>query len=294
MIEPDVSRLEDLDADDDVVSAKIRGFLVGRGIQRHKQVLELSKLLGVARSSIHRKFKGDSAWSQEELHVISDHFGVTVEQLTGIAGESLSEHAALRIPKMPSTGMLIVGDPLDSTDICDLVAIKALGGWEVYPIALAPKGPARYSVRSLTVSAGPYMRVALLEDNQSVVESLVDALKDFGFAVTGFRTTDDFLNALPGGRFQAYIVDWDLGGQTAERALTEIRAMESRTDVAAAHRAPIFVTTGVLKDGDVRATEAALLPICDRLNAAILEKPVRTSVLAAHIRREVSSINSAR
>lgn len=275
----------DLDTVEDPISVQIRTFLTNRNIQRHKHVLTLSQKCGVSRTTIHRKFKGEgTSWDADDLQSIADAFGVTVDQLTGEDADGAIVPASIKIPRCPTSGLLVVGDLLDKSDVCDLVAIEGPIGWEVHPLALVPKAPDRYAVKKLTLSSLAYTRLALLEDNESAAESLADGLKDFGFAVTVFASNDAFLDVLPQGNFKAYILDWDLGGSTSGAALAAIRDLEAKTSVHLARRAPIIVTTGTLVGTDQR-TGQELYAATERFSAQIQTKPTPASLLATVIQR---------
>ena len=60
----------DLEEEDDRVSVRVRDLLTKRGVPIHKQGSELSNFLGVARSTIHRKFK-NGGWSAAELRAVA-------------------------------------------------------------------------------------------------------------------------------------------------------------------------------------------------------------------------------
>lgn len=271
---------------DDGPYAALKAFLLARGIPRHKQTAEVAGLLGLAKTSVFRKFKGDSSFSLPELKVISDHFGVDVETLRGQGGSAdrppggaASEIAVLHLPGLPGVGQLQAGPLLADDDVCDLVAVRVDDHWEVFPgDAAAVRGLERHGVASLRISSLPRQRIALLEDDDNAAAIVAMALEGEGMVVQTFGTSADLLAAVARRPFQAYVVDWLLAGGTAEAAIRQIRSRQPA--------APIAITTGALHTG--AETEGALIPLAESFSAGIFEKPFRQAVLASYLRRGVA------
>jgi hypothetical protein len=277
----------DLDEEDDRVSQQVRGLLTRRGVAIHKQGSELSTFLGVARSTIHRKFK-NGGWSAAELRAIAERWRGNVEELLGGGVESAGPaaqgaelSARIRIPGMPGTALLVVGPELDDADACDLVAVNPVGQWEVYQGGTEPPGSSRYSVRKLTFSALPRLKIALLEDDRLAADALADELVDLGGVVVHkFHRPEELISALKQRRYEAYVIDWLLGGGvTAESAILAVRELQKT--------APIVVTTGAMAlQADA---EQQLIPFCERHRVGIIEKKFRAAVLLAHLRRDLAA-----
>jgi CheY-like chemotaxis protein len=269
---------------DDGPYPALKAFLLGRGIPRHKQTAEVAGLLGLAKTSVFRKFKGESSFSQPELKVIADHFATDVDTLIGVSG-SLAERsgsagapepARLHVPGLPASGQLQVGPLLAPDDLCDLVAVRQADGWAVYPgDADATRGVPRHSIASLRISSAPRQRVALLEDDSNAAAVVAMALEGEGMVVHTYHAAADLVGSLDRRPCQAYVIDWLLGGGTAERAIRQIRARQPNV--------PIAITTGALHTG--AETEGSLIPFAEAFSVGIFEKPFRQAVLASYLRR---------
>ena len=268
---------------DDGPYPALKAFLLSRGIPRHKQTAEVAGLLGLAKTSVFRKFKGESSFSQPELKVIADHFATAVDTLLGVSkgaernGTAGSpESARLHLPGLPAHGQLQVGLALADDDVCDLVAIRKADSWEVHPgHASAVQDHTRYSIASLRISSAPRQRVALLEDDSNAAAVVAMALEGEGMVVQTYHTAEDLIAALGRRSCEAYVIDWLLGGGTAEAAIRQIRAGQAD--------APIAITTGALHTG--AETEGSLIPFAEQFSAGIFEKPFRQAVLASYLRR---------
>ncbi len=276
----------DLDDSDDHVSLRVRNLLTKRGIPIHKQGSELSQFLGVARSTIHRKFK-NGGWSAAELRAVAEYWRGDLDELlgtheieSGLGGISGEISAKILIKGLPAQALLVLGPPLDPEDLCDLVAVHPAGYWEVYTGGMEPTDTPRYSIRKLTFSASPYIRIALLEDDKLAADALAEELNQLGgVSVSKFYQAHDLVAALHQRRFDAYVIDWLLGGgETAEATIVAIRNLQKK--------APIIVTTGALAlQAD---TEQHLLPFCEQHQAGIIEKKFRAAVLLSQLRRDLA------
>lgn len=269
---------------DDGPYPALKAFLLSRGIPRHKQTAEVAGLLGLAKTSVFRKFKGESSFSQPELKTIAEHFHTAVDTLLGVSATpagrngtaTASESARLCLPGLPARGLLQVGPLLADDDVCDLVAIRKADGWEVHPGQSGEaQGQARHSIASLRISSAPRQRVALLEDDSNAAAVVAMALEGEGMVVQTYHTAEDLIASLGRRPCNAYVVDWLLGGGTAEAAIRQIRARQAD--------APIAITTGALHTG--AETEGALIPFAEQFSAGIFEKPFRQAVLASYLRR---------
>ncbi len=158
-------------------------------------------------------------------------------------------------------------------------------GWQVHPRgAAALLGQDGHAVASLRVSALPRHRIALLEDDSTAAAVVALALQTQGMVVHTYQEPDALIAALAQRRYQAYVVDWLLGGSTAAAAIREIRQRQPE--------APIAITTGALNTG--AETEGALIPLAEHWAAGIFEKPFRQAVLASYLRRGIAACEQAR
>jgi CheY-like chemotaxis protein len=277
-------------AADDGPYPHLKTFLLSKGIARHKQTGELAGLLGLAKTSIFRKFKGDSSFTLPELKTIADHFGTDVETLRGVASNeaeksgSTLEAARVNIQGLPALAEIEVGLALQTDDVCDLVAIKRSSLWDVF-LWGAPelRGHAQHSIKSLKLSALPHPRIAVLEDDPGVASLTRNYLESEGMVTHVYEESNTLIKAIGHRPYQGYVVDWILGGGTAQAAIEAIRALQTH--------APIAITTGALNTG--KETEGELIPFAERLGAGIFEKPFRHAVLASYLRRGMATDSEA-
>ncbi len=271
--------------EDDQVSQRVRELLSKRGVAIHKQGSELSTFLGVARSTIHRKFK-NGGWSAAELRAIAEQWRGRVEDLLGDSDATAPPSdeaikAQVMISGMPTSATLLLGPPLGLGDSCDLVALNLSGQWTVYTGGTEPLNIPRHSIRKLSFSAMPRLKIALLEDDKLAADALAEDLMALGGVdVQKFYRPEELLSALQLKQYDAYVIDWLLGGgATAETCIRQVRDQQKM--------APIVVTTGAMA---LQANaEQILIPFCEHHRVGIIEKKFRAAVLLAHLRRDLKT-----
>ena len=257
-------------------SVAVRRFLASHNVREHNHASEIARILDVDRSQSYRRLKGDVAWSHVDLRAIARHFGATDDLLlppddpvrTGAPADAVP--ATLRVAHLPPTGLLLPGAELGADESSDLVAIRAVNGWEVYVDGDEPAGAPRHAIESLTLRSHAHMRVALLEDDARAAAALVDAFRPLGLVATPYADAASLLAVLDRRRFDAFVLDWLLSDGSASAVVEAIR--QHRPHV------PVVVVTGALAaDSEMERT---LLELSAQWNFSTFDKPVRPMNLA--------------
>ncbi|TAL17090.1 PAS domain S-box protein [bacterium] len=121
-------------------------------------------------------------------------------------------------------------------------------------------------------------RVMLVDDEKSLTELSVEALKGYGYDVTGFTSSASALDAFRADPdlFKAVITDMTMPGITGDRLTREILALRPRT--------PVIIVTGF--SDRLSGERAAQLGA-----SAFLYKPLRMAELAAAVRSGIDKAN---
>src|SRR4051812_25620231 len=137
-------------------SVNVRRFLLSHGVKEHNHASEIARIINVDRSQSYRRLKGDVAWSHTDLRAIAHHFGAPDELLLPRDDLARFAHpgsdgvpALVRVPNLPSTGLLVPGPELAPGESSDLVAIRVGTSWEVHLNGDEPLGVRRHAIEAL-------------------------------------------------------------------------------------------------------------------------------------------------
>ncbi len=117
--------------------------------------------------------------------------------------------------------------------------------------------------------------VSVIDDDESVRESLPDLLREFGFATRAFSSAEEFLASDCLGHTRCLILDIAMPGMTGPELQRELRRRRKEIPI-------VFITA--LRDGEVRprmlesgAVECLFKPFSDTALLEALDAAFRTS-----------------
>lgn len=286
------------------VAERLVALMEEHGVPARQQASLLSELCGLSLSQARRKLRG-AMWSFGEVLAVVQRFGVSLDQVfsespfAGIVHAStafgapaplLQEATFLMdkfaVPCRVRFGILVADTPGDD----ELLAAQNQDGWYVG----TSKQLERHRVKCpcyradqvlLTPPAAkPGIRIAILDDDIGASETLGEWFNEAGYAAMAFTSCDQLL-ASKIENYDAFLVDFMLAGGDSSQAIIKL-IRQALPD------APIVLLTGKLRDG--QASEADLTTMLRTSNVTFFEKPVRPSVLAATIEKELDQVASRR
>jgi CheY-like chemotaxis protein len=270
------------------IADRVKSLMENNGVTRRHQAKELSHILGLTYSAATRKMKGCFPWSMEQIESIASAYGEHPSALVLTPDESdssisgIESDATLIIEGQNVQCSAWIGGELNIRHLPTFVATGKPGNWRVYLGAQAPFEKL-FHVELIEIRqtmAKP--RIAILDDHEDTADSLCDYFNDHGFEATAYYHADTFRRAFTKNRFDAYIVDWLLGNETAETNIASIRRRGNT---------PIFLLTGELVTGKV--DESDIARVINEFNATHFEKPVRPSLLLAELSKALKFITQS-
>ncbi len=126
------------------------------------------------------------------------------------------------------------------------------------------------------------LRIALLDDDEGLLETLSATLEAYGIRVCAFRHPGEMLEASGRESFDAFVMDWRLGDVTAGPAIYALRALPAYA------RAPIFILTGNIPVVDTD-WDRELADLLGRHQVQYRAKPYRTRDLARELEQSVAN-----
>jgi len=271
------------DEDASVISQRLHTFFAAQGWPRHKHSSQLAVILGLSRSGAFRKFQ-DGSFSATDLQALAQHFGVDLSELLNSQGardeSPVGETLAARLKIAPHllACMATLGEAMGPNEHCELVAVADGDSWLIQPFADTSATTPRRRVLQLVVTPRQRSlpRLAILEDSPDLAANLQEAFTRSGCHATVFSSATDLAQEAAAAPFDAYVVDWWLGGgHTSAAVLQSIRRAQPA--------APLVLTTGAIAAGNAAEEEIARITLALRIH--VIEKPFRLALLVSQVKQ---------
>lgn len=290
----DLKKLSSLTEDNlsSLVAERLSRLMAEGGVPLRHQANLLTVLCRLSPSQARRKLQGAN-WSFGEVLAVVRRFGVSLDKVfsslpqDGVAhaeggtAQSLPMQDAVfmmdkwQMPCRVRLGAMVVG----AVGNDELLTAQSPQGWVVSTFGqldrLGVEGH-RYRADQVLLTPPPgksAIRIAILDDDFGVSETLADWFGAAGYVAAAFSSGDQLL-ASGITNYDAFVVDFMLaGGDSSAAVINTIRL--TLPD------APIVLLTGKLRDGKV--SESDLTTMLRTSNVTFFEKPVRPPVLAATI-----------
>jgi DNA-binding NtrC family response regulator len=124
-------------------------------------------------------------------------------------------------------------------------------------------------------SSAARKRIAVLDDDRDLTDSICAHLQDSGYEAHPFYRTTDLQTRLKTERYDAFVIDWIVGETSTVKLIAAIRAQDAAC--------PVVVLTAQVVAGVVRESEIA--QAVASFNFVFAEKPVRMAILSASLAR---------
>jgi CheY-like chemotaxis protein len=270
------------------VAERVRELMGRHGIGKRQQTTELCRILDLSFSQGHRKLRGNSPWTLSQIKKVAEAFGEPAAQLfgaqaldPGMVGAKAHE-AVFCIGAVEITCTAWIGAPIEPGTRPEFIAYSKQGQWRVarHDGALHQNAFEVHKIEIYPRRGEPDKpSVAVVDDDQPSADNLRDYLEHNGFSATALYGLQAFNAALQTQVFDAVVIDWLFGGQTAAAAIENVRASENPD-------APIFVLTGELLTG--KASESEISDVIRRFDVACYEKPARMAILVADLTKRLN------
>lgn len=271
--------------DSQSIANRVRELFLHHGIGKRQQAKELSRILALSFSHAHRKLKGQSPWTLEQINSVAAALDETPAAIVDInveneppaqtiARDAIFSLAGVNIPCVAYIGSEVIGGRFS-----EYVALQEEEKWVIYRADEAPAG-SRYCVELIEIRPtnvdDERLSIAVLDDSHQAADELAKYLNSRGFNAVAFYDVPAFKLALSRSLFDGYVVDWLIGQETSEQCIEAIRASDNPD-------APVLVLTGQLGTGLRESEIAKAMRDYDVLGP--YEKPVRLHVIEAALQR---------
>ncbi|CAM2156640.1 BetR domain-containing protein [Pararobbsia alpina] len=278
-----------------LVANRVAEMMERHSVPRQKHTATLAKTLSLSFAQAHRKMRGQSNWTFVEIKDIADAFSEPVSMLVETARNTGQPNtpALLDVGSKLLPCKVAIGGEVAPGRNPEYVALHVSGVWRIYSPESAPQGT-RFTVEIIEIRPRQHdaskPTVAVVDDDGGMgndglrtADTICLYLNDKGFAATPYYAATSFREAIRHTGFDAFVVDWLLGAETAEAAIGEIRQRGNSS-------APIFILTGQIEAGNV--DESDLARVITDFDVNVLEKPARLPLLFAEISKKLGSRQS--
>lgn len=145
--------------DSQSIANRVRELFLHYGIGKRQHARELSRILDLSFSHAHRKLKGQSPWTLEQINSVAAALGETPAAIADLSAEhetpepNMARDAIFVVAGVAIPCVGHIGDELPAGRPAEFVALRVEGQWYIYRTDEAPAGP-RYGVDLIEIRPG--------------------------------------------------------------------------------------------------------------------------------------------
>jgi hypothetical protein len=276
-----------------LVATRVGQLMDRHDVPKQKQTRTLADILVLSFAQAHRKMRGQSTWTFGEIKGVAEAFGEPITVLVDPREENgrIATAALLDVGTKLLPCLAWIGEELRGGKQPEYVAVRVADIWRIYSPDDAPTGP-RFTVELIEIrprqADTDKPTIAVVDDDPGddsgdlkTADTICLYLNERGFKATAYYDAPSFRDAAKRVVFDAFVVDWLLGEETAEAAIKDIRESDNP-------RAPIFLLTGQLDTGN--ADESDIARVMTTFDVNVLEKPARLPLLAAELNKKLTAL----
>jgi CheY-like chemotaxis protein len=254
----------------------VRALLERHGLPKYRQSAWLADAIGLSYAQAHRKMNGAAAWTLEELERVGALLGESLADVVAPGGIEGSVSGVLSIGKARVPCKLWIGGAAEQPQEDALVAVQIGSEWAAVLVEEAGERP-MFVIDRLEArpSHTARKRIAILDDDRDLTDSICAHLQDSGYDAHPFYRTADLQTRSKNERYDAFVIDWIVGETSTVKLIAAIRAQDATC--------PIVVLTAQVLAGVVQESEIA--QAVASFNFVFAEKPVRMAILSASLAR---------
>ncbi|MDL2405191.1 helix-turn-helix domain-containing protein [Rhizobium calliandrae] len=250
----------------------ITALLTRHGIAKYRFAVTVSEILGLSYSAANRRLTANTSSSLEELKLLAEHFGETLEELVTLDKTDPLLDASVVINNHIVPCRIRLGNVIGQVSPGTLIAAEIDGAWRVMAADARSIIPAHAVTRLVIEPTVSRRRVAILDDHADTAQTIVHYMEMAGFDAVSFNDPQALNEQAD---FDAYVLDWiierDARRQTALELVENIRARNALC--------PIIILTGQIRTGN--ADEENIATALAQHNLKFFTKPASMPILIA-------------
>ena len=197
---------------------------------------EVSEALGILRNNYIARLNGKTKWSIPDIEAAAKLFKVNISDIFYPKAINII-NATIDIAQDEYNCRAVIDEYTDENKKDEekfLVAVQTGSSWKITPLSNLKFKKDFFIVKKLEISPAPNpgLRVAIIDDDIELAESLKTSLDQEGFSASAYYNAEDLIDDLRFKHFQAFIVDYDLVTTTGLELLKIIRISQSKDALA--------------------------------------------------------------
>jgi CheY-like chemotaxis protein len=237
----------------------------------------VTEVLGLEYRAAHRRVRGEIPWTFEELAKLAAHYGETLDEVFQAACAKVTESGTFIAGSLRLACKFQIGVEIKNTEsLDDLVVQRQNNAWVVIPNT-GSTAPPYFSVKQvwLDTQTPSSPRIAVLDDESDLTESVCTYLRQTGCRADPFHTVKSLEQAAASGHYDAYLLDWLIGQDNVAALITTLRQSDTRSVIA--------VLTGQAEAGS-RIT-ADIAQALSNYDVEFFQKPMPLAILSTKLMR---------
>jgi len=191
--------------DSQAIAKRVRELFLHYEIAKRLHAKELSRILNLSFSHVHRKLKGQSPWTLEQINRVSAALEEKPAAIADMGAEhdmpqqTMAQDAISFVAGVEIPCVGYIGDELMARQWLEFVALQAERQWYIYCADDATVGK-HYGVELIAIRPGnsddERLSIAVLDDSHKVADKLAQYLGSCGFNAVAFYDIGSFCQAL--------------------------------------------------------------------------------------------------
>ncbi len=238
----------------------IRELLQKKGIERRKHASTMAEILGIKYQSAKQKLDEKRGITFAEMKKMYCYFNMSFDNIKSHNGIFIMHDMHVRCN--------VEVDPyaVEFTLPNNNYAIKKNN---LYIVDQRNNDSDEQKYKVIKIDFLPAPRLAILDNDNEILELLNDLSNRLGVDAHTFTTKDKLLDSFKENNYDCYIIDWLLDyNQTSESIIKEIR--ESNNNI------PVILLTGQLNQREHEVGDAII-----KYGVELIEKPTRTYIISS-------------
>lgn len=239
---------------------KIQNLLERKGVDKRKQSSTIAEILGIKYNSAKQKIDGKRSITILEIKKIYRYFNESFE------GERDYNCILIMNDMHVRCNAEVDPEEADLIEPGENYAIKHNDNY-IINVNKTEINESKYRIRKLELLPAP--RIAILDNDEDILELLKAVTGRYGIDAQTFQTKDEILEAVKKQKFDCFIIDWLLDyGENSEEVINAIR----KTNEAC---------TIILLTGQLNRHEREIAGAIIKYGVEIIEKPTRTVIISS-------------